>query len=77
MRSVPLITIVVLATASAPGEDYHAYGAGQSHAARKLNNDGIIYEIKGDFVSARKNFDEAIRIDPSMWPALPNLGWLK
>ena len=71
MRLVPLIPIVVLANASALGDDYHVY-AGQNHGARKLNNDGLTYEIKGDFVNARRCFDEAVHVDPTMWPAYVN-----
>ena len=71
MRIVSLIAIVVLVSASVLGEDYSAY-AGRSHAARKMNNDGLTYETKGDSLNARRCFDEAVRVDPTMWPAYVN-----
>ncbi len=40
--------------------------------AIKLQNAGVDYLHNGDYANARKNLDEAIRLDPTMWPAYLN-----
>lgn len=68
--SVPLISAVFLCT-SAFAEEIHVY-AGKSWPAVHAQNLGVDYMDKGDFVNARQKFDEAIRLDPTMWPAYYN-----
>jgi len=46
--------------------------AGKSPAAIKLQNSGVDYLRNGDYANARKNLDEAIRLDPTLWPAYLN-----
>jgi tetratricopeptide (TPR) repeat protein len=71
MRLVPLIAAIGLLSRLAFGEDV-SVAAGKSPAAIKLQNDGVANLDKGDFVNARRCFDEAIRLDPTMWPAYYN-----
>jgi tetratricopeptide (TPR) repeat protein len=71
MRIVPLVAALGLLSRLAFGEDVNV-AAGKSPAAVKLQNDGLNYLHNGDFVNARKKFDEAIRVDPTMWPAYFN-----
>lgn len=35
----------------------------------KIQHDGLAYAKKGDYASARRCFDEAIRVDPKSWSA--------
>src|SRR5262249_39296680 len=44
----------------------------KNQAAVNLQNAGVDYLHNGDFANARKKFDEAIRLDPTMWPAYYN-----
>ena len=72
MRIVPLIaTIALLSSPALAVEEIGVY-AGRNRTALKLQNKGVGFENKGDYVNARKKFDEAIRIDPTMWPAYFN-----
>ena len=70
MRLVPLIAAVFLCT-STFAEDV-VVKAGKNWMAVRAQNDGLKYEDKGDFVNARIKFDEAIRLDSTMWPAYYN-----
>jgi len=72
MRVVPLIAAVSFVfSLGVAAKEIHVY-AGRSSAALKLQNDGLTYEEKSDYATARKKFDEAIRLDPTMWPAYFN-----
>lgn len=53
------------------GEDVHV-SAGKSSPAIKLQNAGADYLDNCDFANARKNLDEAIRLDSTLWPAYVN-----
>ena len=68
MRIVPLIAALGLLSRLAFAEDI-TVSAGKSQPAIKFLNDGVAYENKGDYANARRCFDEAIRVDPTMWPA--------
>jgi tetratricopeptide (TPR) repeat protein len=72
MRVVPLIAAIALLSSPALGVEEIGVYAGRNRAALKLQNDGVAFENKGDYVNARKKFDEAIRLDPTMWPAYFN-----
>jgi tetratricopeptide (TPR) repeat protein len=71
VRIVPLITAIAFFAASAFAEDV-SVAAGKSPVAIKLQNAGVDYMDNGDYVNARKSFDEALRVDPTMWPAYIN-----
>ena len=43
--------------------------AGQNWTAAKLQNAGNDQLAKGDFEGARRSYDAAIKLDPSLWPA--------
>ena len=70
MRAVPLIVAIVLISKAAFGVIHVA--AGRSNAAINLQNEGQALLEKGDYANARKNLDEAIRLDPTLWPAYHN-----
>jgi tetratricopeptide (TPR) repeat protein len=72
-RIVPLIAALglLLLSSLALGEDV-SVAAGKSWPAIKLQNAGVEYLHNGDFANARKNLDEAIRLDPTLWPAYLN-----
>jgi tetratricopeptide (TPR) repeat protein len=67
-----LIVLSGLATTAFAVEDIHVRVRGSDARAIKFQNNGIEQEKKGDLVSARKNLDEAIRLDPKLWPAYYN-----
>lgn len=72
VRFVPLtLSILVCASVSFGADEIHVY-AGKSWSALYAQNAGSEYMAKGDFANARKKFDEAIRLDPTMWPAYLN-----
>src|ERR1700739_1155472 len=76
MRFVPLTLSILLCVApplftSAASEVINA-SSGRSGAAMEIQNEGQELLQKGDLKNARPKFDEAIRIDPTMWAAFHN-----
>jgi tetratricopeptide (TPR) repeat protein len=74
VRAVPLIvTILLFSVAAEAAEPIRVEaGRGRNWSAIKLQNEGQAVLQKGDLEGARRNFDAAIRMDPTLWPAFAN-----
>jgi len=69
--AVPLIIAIGLFASSAFSEVIDAR-SGRSSAAIKLQNEGQALLEKGDYANAFRKFDEAVRLDPTLWAAYYN-----
>jgi tetratricopeptide (TPR) repeat protein len=67
-NSQSLILFILAYTSSVSATGFDPY-IGQSRTEIKIQGDGVAAEEKGDYVTARKYFDEAIRQDPKSWTA--------
>jgi tetratricopeptide (TPR) repeat protein len=72
MRTASALVAFAILTGSTGVAEEIPVRAGHNRAAIKLQNDGLTYENKGDYANARRSFDEAIRIDSTLWPAYFN-----
>jgi len=68
VRIVPLIVVLDLLSRIAFASDFDPY-IGQSRGEIRIQDDGATAEMKGDYRTARKYFDQAIRQDPKSWTA--------
>jgi tetratricopeptide (TPR) repeat protein len=66
-----VVSILVLPPLLQAEENLRVY-AGRDWTARKLQNAGNDHLAKGDFEGARRSYDAAIKLDPSLWPAYYN-----
>jgi tetratricopeptide (TPR) repeat protein len=68
MRALSTILVILMFAAEPTNSEIQVY-AGRKAAAVPFVNKGSDLMQRGEGAAARRNFDEAIRIDPTMWPA--------
>jgi tetratricopeptide (TPR) repeat protein len=67
----PILVSIFFVPTLTQAEEIRVY-AGRNWTAAKLQNAGNDQLEKGDLESARRSFDAAIKLDPTMWPAYYN-----
>jgi tetratricopeptide (TPR) repeat protein len=69
VRTVPLVVAILFWVAASEAQLAIHVAAGRNSAAIPYVNHGEELLTKGDYAAALQNFEKALQIDPTMWPA--------